>query len=145
MGAPTIGVKSLKITRDGNTFRASWKVPGDLSNKKKKNHADNLIITWLLGIPGKDPKDYDKTHRISDRDDTTNINNYKTKSKTYTLNSFYPRKANGPKLSYITVKVQPTQGKTKGTKKSIESETYSLKVPNKPTIRDGQSTPRRAS
>ena len=33
-----------------------------LKNKKKKNHADNLIITWLLGIPGKDPKDYDKTH-----------------------------------------------------------------------------------
>jgi hypothetical protein len=134
MGAPTIGVKSLKITRDGSTFKASWKVPGDLSNKKKRNHADNLIITWLLGIPGKDPKDYDKTHRISDRDDTTNINKYKTKSKTYTLNSFYPRKANGPKLSYVTVKVQPTQGKTKGTKKSIESETYSLKVPNKPTI-----------
>lgn len=134
MGAPTIGVKSLTIKRDGSTFKASWKVPGDLENKKKANHADNLIITWLLGIPGKDPKDYDKTHSINDTNDTTNINNYKTKSKTYTLNSFYPRKANGPKLSYITVKVHPTQGKTKGTKKSVESETFNLKPPKKPTI-----------
>ena len=134
MGAPTIGVSLLKITRDGSTFKASWKVPKDLKNKKKANHADNLIITWLLGIPGKDPKDYDKTHSINDNDDTTNINNYKTKSKTYTLNSFYPRKANGPKLSYVTVKVHPTQGKTKGTKKSIESETFSFKPPAKPKI-----------
>ena len=134
MGAPTIGVKSLKIKRSGNKFKATWKVPGDLTNKKNKNKADNLIITWLLGIPGKDPKDYDKTHKITDTDDTTNINNYKTKSKTYTLNSFYPRKANGPKLSYVTVKVHPTQGKTKGTKKSIESDTYELKKPDKPTI-----------
>lgn len=134
MGAPRIGVKSMKITRSGSTFTASWKVPGDLKNSKKANHADNLQVTWLLGIPGKDPKDYDATHGINDLNDATSINNYKTKGRTYTLSSFYPRKANGPRISYLTCKVRPTQGKVKGTRKSIVSATYPITAPKAPSL-----------
>lgn len=110
-------------------MKATWKVPAALKSGQKNDRATGLEIEWILGITGKDPKKVIETDNQNRTSHTINLSNLKIGSKTYTRNSFYP--LTKKKLTHVTVKVTPTNGKGKG---KPTSETRKFEKPKKPSI-----------
>lgn len=120
------------VRTSGHKMKATWKVPNDLIKDSSHSRATSLVITWSLGIPGKDPKYVDKEKNERETSSEVNLNSFKVGSKTYTRDSFHPVKS-GTYLSYVKVKVVPKNKKGEG--KSV-SKTRNFEVPRKPVISD---------
>lgn len=111
-------------------MKATWSVPGTLTNEKNGKRAQGLNITWSLGIPGKDPKHFVKDTAESHTSSTVDLDRFTVGKKTYTRSSFYP--LTSKKLSYVTVKVNPYNKKGAGSKPV--KQTTEFFPPKAPTI-----------
>lgn len=99
---PTARVSSHAYpSRDGNTFKSSWKVPSD-ATKDSNRRATNTFISWdIFTVNGKSKIKLTKVlgyYGTGTTATSCNINNFKTtgasvkkyKNVTLTRNSFYP-------------------------------------------------------
>lgn len=129
---PSLAVKNLSAPTRGNNnhvMTATWKIPNDLISTSKNNRAEGLDIDWFLGIAGKDPDVVRDTKNEKQTTSSINLNNLKIGKKTYTRNSFYPNTKT--KLSYVTVKVVPTNKKGSG---KPATATRKFVVPRTPSL-----------
>lgn len=112
-------------------MKADWKVPSALTNTKSGDRATGLEIQWTLGISGKtkDPKKVIETSNEQKTSSTINLSNIRIGGKTYTREKFFP--CTKKKLSYVAVRVRPTNSKGNG---PAAKETRKFKTPRKPTI-----------
>lgn len=127
---PSLAVTNLGApTRSGTNMTARWNIPGNLVNNQKCDRATGLNIYWMLGIPGTDPKKTIQTGNEKTTSSTINLNNFVVGKKKYTRNSFYPKSSK--KLSYVSVKVVPKNGKGEG---KAASQTRHFEKPRAPVI-----------
>ena len=130
---PSVSVSSLVLKRRGNGDRhidATWKVPKDLTNQNKDNRAESLIVTWWLGIPGADPGDRRNPYGASATSSNMNIANFRSGSRSFNRQSFYPFTAT--KLDYVSFRVQPRNRKGMGSRYTHAA--YWFQPPRRPTI-----------
>ena len=131
---PSGAVKSLAVKRRKNgshILDATWKVPSALVKDGAADHATKLIVTWSLGISGKDPKDIEVIGNERKTSDSENLNSFDAGKKTYTRSSFYPV-TQGRTLSYVKCSVRAANKVGKGSK--CPSVTYRFKKPRQPSI-----------
>lgn len=127
---PSLAVTNLGApTRSGTNMTARWNIPGNLVNNQKCDRATGLNIYWMLGIPGTDPKKTIQTGNEKTTSNTINLNNFVVGKKKYTRNSFYPKSSK--KLSYVSVRVVPKNGKGEG---KAASQTRHFEKPRAPGI-----------
>lgn len=131
IGKPKLSVAGLsKPARNGSTYTCKWRIPGDFAKATNGRRATRLVVDWLLGIPGKDPKWHKTYEDEKATEKSVNIFGISYQGKTYTRNQFYPFDGK-PKLSYLTCRVSGWNAK--GTGKSAES-TYEYRTPRQPEI-----------
>ena len=117
-------------TRSGYVMSAGWKVPAAMVKDSSKSRATELVVTWTLAIPGKDPKEVEIKKNEKTTKDTCNLNNFKVGKTTYTRNSFYPcHKSRTLTKVSCTVTGQNAKGKGKPTTASRE-----FKKPRAPVV-----------
>lgn len=128
---PGLAVQNLAApSRSNYNMTATWKIPGDLVDKKQCNRATSLDITWTLDFAsGKDPKKVVHQKNEKATSSAIDLNNLKIGSTTYTRASFYPRST--VKLNSVSVQVVPKNGKGKG-KAASQSRRFGL--PRVPSI-----------
>ena len=129
---PKGAVTSLAVTRTKNThtMHAAWKVPSSLTKDSSADHATQLIVTWVLGLPGKDPKSVRVLNRATKKESNANLNSLTIGRTTYTRSSFWP--LSDKKLTYVTCTVQASNRVGKSSKKV--SQTAKFKPPRIPSI-----------
>ena len=130
---PMGGVKNLAVARGKSDHKltAKWKVPSDLTKTDaKKGAADRLVVTWALGITGKDPKRVEVIKKLSDKDSVANLDAFKVGSRTYRRSSFYP--VTKRKLAYVSCSVVAANKGGKSGK--AVSTSYRMLTPKRPTV-----------
>ena len=129
---PKGAVTSLAVTRTKNThtMHAAWKVPSSLTKDRSADHATQLIVTWLLGLPGKGPKSVSVLNKATKKESNANLDSLAIGRTTYTRADFWP--LSDKKLTYVTCTVQASNRKGKSTKKV--SQTAKFKPPRVPSI-----------
>lgn len=130
---PYGGVKSLTLKRgSGRNVNASWTVPTSVSKGcKKGGAATELVVTWSLGLPGRDPHKVKVLKKETVKTASINLNNFNAGKASYTRQSFHPFPGK-PLLSYVACEVV---AKNKGgLSKTEPSVTLAFKKPGKPTV-----------
>ena len=112
---------------DSRTMRATWSVPGALTDKKSGARAESLKIKWWLGITGEPSAEYETANEAR-TDYSINLNNVTIGGKSYTRSSFYP--LSGTKMTYVTVQVKPHNSKGSGPKAVATRKFYAPRVPS---------------
>lgn len=136
VGRPTIGVKKLgapvRYEQNGKTrlMKATWQIPDALVKATRGDRAQGLTMEWYLGIDGKDPKRVSSTGNENRTEQTVNLDNFKVGDTTYNRYDFYPWTMK--KLTYVSVRVYPTNAKGNG--KVKEKNTRNFSAPAAPSI-----------
>ena len=130
IGIPDTTVSGLcKPVRNAYIYKCKWKVPSKFAKATNGRRATRLVVDWLLGISGKDPKMRKDYADETATEKQCNINNFTAQDKTYTRASFYP--LTDTKLTYLTCRVMGANSKGIGVK---AESTFEFKKPRKPTI-----------
>lgn len=118
-------VKSLTIKRDGNAYKATWKVPSPLKKK-----ADKLRVKETVSVTSVASGWYTADYSNSKDSYTWNL----AKLTTGGRKGYYP--CTDVKVKSFTIKVYGRYKDKKGTWHSLdaESETFTVKVPKAPSV-----------
>ena len=130
IGKPNIAVSGLcKPVRNANIYKCKWKIPSKFAKATNGRRATRLVVDWLIGIKGNDPKMRKDYADETATEKQCNLNNFTAQDKTYTRSSFYP--ITDTKLTYLTCRVMGENSKGIGVK---AESTFEFKKPRKPTI-----------
>lgn len=119
------------VRQSGNrVMKTTWKVPNDMIKESSNARATDLRLTWVLDIPGKDPKQVTITKNERTTTSSINLDSCKIGSATYTRSSFYP--LHGSRFLYgVTMSVEGKNSKGYGKKVSVRR---SFSPPRAPSI-----------